>query len=71
MKRLPCKYLLQERLPDVSPECSFCGERESIDHIFFNCPHAINVWIHSPLRLRSFLLMDSNMIDKWLEFSDF
>lgn len=30
--------------------CSFCGARETLDHLFFLCPHAVSIWIHSPLR---------------------
>ncbi|XP_058219469.1 uncharacterized protein LOC131330020 [Rhododendron vialii] len=29
---------------NVSPECSLCQEKESHDHLFFNCPYSQKVW---------------------------
>ena len=67
LERLPCKDLLHHRIQHIDPACSYCGGKESIDHIFFSCPHAISVWFNSPLQLRSSYLSSSTMMDKWTE----
>lgn len=63
--RLPINDLLYRRLPHIYPPCKWCGETETVMHLFFLCPKAIAVWINSPLRLRSSLFDPVDIISYW------
>ncbi|KAJ9182498.1 hypothetical protein P3X46_006489 [Hevea brasiliensis] len=67
MDKLPTNDTLHKRLPHFDPCCPFCGEMETSKHLFFSCPHAVAIWINSPLRLRSVFLHSVDVKDCWTE----
>ena len=36
--------LLHKMGISLTPNCSFCNTLETIEHIYLECPNAINVW---------------------------
>lgn len=64
------KEILHRQIQVLNPHYAFCGEKKTIDHAFFSYPHAVSIWINSPLRLRSSLLISSNIVEKWKEVCD-
>lgn len=52
VKWLSCGDQLHARINSVDPSC-----------LFFSCPRAVAIWIHSPLRLRYSLLNQTSIID--------
>lgn len=51
--RLLTNEQLNGKISSFPVECAFCGEEQSLVHLFFNCPRVTHIWIHSPLMLRS------------------
>lgn len=66
-ERLPSLQLLNKRMPHFPKECSHRGKIESIQHIFFGCSKAIEVWFKSLLGHRTTLLQGTTMADTWSE----
>ena len=47
MRFVPTNKLLYNMKKVNSQTCSFCHvETETIEHLFFNCIHVKNIWIH-------------------------
>ena len=44
--KLMTKYNLKKRGIEKPPECLFCSENESIQHLFFDCVVAKQIWKH-------------------------
>ncbi len=40
----PCNYTLNTWYHDQSSECSYCGNEDTLEHYFVNCPHLKNLW---------------------------
>lgn len=41
--------------------------REFLIHMFFKCLREVVVWLYSPLKFCSFLLISSSVVDMWDE----
>lgn len=63
LERLPYNSLLRDHISHLSSDCHFYNEKETMDHIFFSCHHAIDIWVYSPIRLIFFLLANQNVMD--------
>lgn len=64
-EKLPTNTAINSRLHHISPDCLFCGAKESLRRIFFDCPRAMRIWFGSPLGLRNFTLPNSPIKDCW------
>lgn len=52
LEALPTKAGLRKRGVNVDPTCAICGEGyESVTHIMFECPTAIQTWGLTPIRI--------------------
>lgn len=67
-EKLPTNTAINSRLHHISPDCLFCGAKESLRRIFFDCPRAMRIWFGSPLGLRNFTLPNSPPTALLLQF---
>ncbi|KAG0490422.1 hypothetical protein HPP92_007285 [Vanilla planifolia] len=41
---LPFSMVLKRIGYNLASKCQFCGNEETVDHVFMNCQHAIDIW---------------------------
>ncbi|KAL2944643.1 hypothetical protein RDABS01_032990 [Bienertia sinuspersici] len=49
---LPTRDNLVKRKIKTNPTCVFCGNKESLDHLFLDCEITKRIWSSSPLGLK-------------------
>ncbi|XP_055960697.1 uncharacterized protein LOC126668753 [Mercurialis annua] len=59
-----------DRRLQTSHCCSFCGEMETLEHLFFECPQVVQVWFLSPLSLRASNFPSIHFSQLWLIITD-
>lgn len=65
--RLPTNSLISFWLPFFYKSCKFYGEIETLRHLFFQCPRAIQTCILFPLILHSSMILGSTVRECWSE----
>ena len=63
---LPVNERLAARNIIPTAECGVCGAVESIDHVFFSCPLAQEVWRMVPVKNDILPLESDRFVDNWI-----